>query len=79
MNSVWGDNERYMFTRDVTLKALLRVFGDLVRNRKLVQVWEENRDPRAFIGAMRPWVSIYKSPAGLSLGRACAKLAVFEF
>src|SRR6266403_4625393 len=30
MHSVWGDNERYMFTRDVTLKALLRVFGDLV-------------------------------------------------
>jgi DGQHR domain-containing protein len=58
MNSVWGDNERYMFTRDVTLKALLRVFGDLVRNRKLVQAWEESRDPRAFIGAMRPWAEL---------------------
>jgi DGQHR domain-containing protein len=58
MNSVWGDNERYMFTRDVTLKALLRVFGDLVRNRKLVQAWEENRDPRAFVGAMRPWAEL---------------------
>ena len=58
MNSVWGDNERYMFTRDVTLKALLRVFGDLVRNRKLIQVWEDNRDPRAFVGAMRPWAEL---------------------
>jgi DGQHR domain-containing protein len=58
MNSVWGDNERYMFTRDVTLKALLRVFGDLVRNRKLIQVWEVNRDPRAFVGAMRPWAEL---------------------
>ena len=58
MNSVWGDNERYMFTRDVTLKALLRVFGDLVRNRRLMQVWEDNRDPDAFIGAMRPWAEL---------------------
>ena len=58
MNSIWGDNERYMFTRDVTLKALLRVFGDLVRNRKLVQAWEESRDPRAFVGAMRPWAEL---------------------
>ena len=58
MNSIWGDNERYMFTRDVTLKALLRVFGDLIRDRKLVQVWEESRDPRAFAGAMRPWAEL---------------------
>ena len=58
MHSVWGDNERYMFTRDVTLKALLRVFGDLVRNRKLVQVWEESRDSGAFVGAMRPWADL---------------------
>jgi len=58
MNSVWGDNERYMFTRDVTLKALLRVFGDLVRNRKLMQVWEESRDPHAFEGVMRPWAEL---------------------
>ena len=58
MHSVWGDNERYMFTRDVTLKALLRVFGDLVRNRKLVQAWEERRDPSAFVGAMRPWAEL---------------------
>jgi DGQHR domain-containing protein len=58
MDSVWGDNERYMFTRDVTLKALLRVFGDLVKNRKLIHVWEENRDPRVFVGALRPWADL---------------------
>ena len=40
------------------MKALLRVFGDLVRNRKLVQAWEESRDPRAFVGAMRPWAEL---------------------
>jgi DGQHR domain-containing protein len=55
MHSVWGDNERYMFTRDVTLKALIRVFGDLIHNRKVFQAWDEKRDPRVFIGVMRPW------------------------
>ena len=25
----WGDNKRYMVTRDVTLKALVRVAGDI--------------------------------------------------
>ncbi len=55
MDSVWGDNEKYMFTRDVTLKALLRVFGEFVRNRKLVQAWHDSRDPRAFVGSLRPW------------------------
>jgi DGQHR domain-containing protein len=58
MNSVWGDNERYMFTRDVTLKALLRVFGELIRNRRLVQAWEEKRDATAFVRAMRPWAEL---------------------
>jgi DGQHR domain-containing protein len=55
MNSVWGDNEKFMFTRDVTLKALLRVFGEFVRNRKLVEAWDESRDPRAFVGSVQPW------------------------
>ena len=58
MDAIWGDNEKYMFTRDVTLKALLRVFGDLVKNRKLIHVWEENRDPRVFVGAMKPWAEL---------------------
>jgi DGQHR domain-containing protein len=58
MNPVWGDNEKYMFTRDVTLKALLRVFGDFVRNRKWVQAWEEERSPRTFVNFMRPWLEL---------------------
>jgi DGQHR domain-containing protein len=55
MHSVWGDNERYMFTRDVTLKALIRVFGDLIRYRNVFRAWDEKRDPRIFMGVMRPW------------------------
>jgi DGQHR domain-containing protein len=58
MGAVWGDNERYMFTRDVTLKALLRVFGDFVRNRKLVQQWEEERAPDVFLPSLHPWADL---------------------
>ncbi|MGB7950567.1 MAG: DGQHR domain-containing protein [Candidatus Binatia bacterium] len=58
MHAVWGDNERYMFTRDVTLKALLRVFGELIRNRKVVHAWDDSRDPAAFAGIMRPWAEL---------------------
>jgi DGQHR domain-containing protein len=55
MDPVWGDNEKFTFTRDVTLKALLRVLGDFVRNRKLIQSWEDARAPRVFIDYIRPW------------------------
>jgi len=58
MHAVWGDNERYMFTRDVTLKALLRVFGELIRNRKVVHTWDDSRDSAAFAGIMRPWAEL---------------------
>lgn len=60
MNSVWGDNERYMFTRDVSLKAVVRVFGDLIRNRKVTQAWEQERSPEAFLNALQPWAELAK-------------------
>jgi DGQHR domain-containing protein len=55
MQPVWGENEKFMFTRDVTLKALLRVFGDLLRNRKVLEAWEEERSPKAFQELLGPW------------------------
>lgn len=58
MNAVWGDNEKFMFTRDVTLKALLRVFGDLIRDRKIVQAWEEDRSPKVFTIVVKPWAEL---------------------
>ncbi len=60
MHAVWGDNERYMFTRDVTLKALIRVFGDIIRNRKIFQAWDEKRDPRVFAVLMQPWKELVR-------------------
>jgi DGQHR domain-containing protein len=58
MDSVWGDNEKFMFTRDVTLKALIRVFGDLIRERKLIQAWEDQRDPKVFREILKPWSNL---------------------
>jgi DGQHR domain-containing protein len=55
MESVWGENDKFMFTRDVTLKALFRVFGDLLRNRKIVQGWDEERSAKAFTAVVKPW------------------------
>jgi len=60
MHAVWGENERYMFTRDVTLKALIRVFGDIIRNRKVFQAWDEKRDPRVFAALMQPWKELVR-------------------
>jgi DGQHR domain-containing protein len=58
MSSVWGDNDKYMFTRDVTLKALLRVFGDLINNRTVLQAWDRERSPRAFVEILRSWADL---------------------
>ena len=58
MESGWGENDKFMFTRDVTLKALFRVFGDLLRNRKIVQAWDEERSAKAFTSVAKPWAEL---------------------
>ncbi len=60
MNEVWGHNERYMFTRDVTLKALIRVLGDLLPDRKMLGQWEADHSPKPFIPTLTPWASLTK-------------------
>ena len=60
MDSVWGENEKYMFTRDVTLKALIRVFGELLRDGKVIEKWREDRSSRPFRDALGPWVDLTK-------------------
>lgn len=39
MGEVWGQNEKFMFTKDVTLKALVRVLGDLMKQKKSLDHW----------------------------------------
>ena len=58
MESVWGENDKFTFTRDVTLKALIRILGDLIRERKAVRAWEEQRSEKAFIDILRPWAEL---------------------
>lgn len=60
MGEVWGNNERYMFTRDVTLKALIRVLDDLIIDRKLMGDWDEQRSHKPFAELLIPWASLAK-------------------
>ena len=60
MADVWGHNDRYMFTRDVTLKALIRVFDDLIVDRKLIGDWETQRSPKPFAELLKPWAALSK-------------------
>jgi len=60
MEEVWGNNERYMFTRDVTLKALIRVLDDLIIDRKLMSDWDEQRSHKPFAELLKPWASLVK-------------------
>ncbi|MGH7230961.1 MAG: DGQHR domain-containing protein [Nitrospiraceae bacterium] len=60
MGEVWGNNDRYMFTRDVTLKALIRVLDDLIVDRKLMGQWEQDTSPEPFVSTLRPWAELAK-------------------
>lgn len=60
MGEVWGNNERYVFTRDVTLKALIRVLDDLIPDRKLMGQWEQEHSPKPFVATLKPWAGLAK-------------------
>jgi DGQHR domain-containing protein len=60
MEAVWGENEKYMFTRDVTLKALIRVLADLLDDAHVVAAWQEERSSRPFRQLLQPWAEITK-------------------
>jgi DGQHR domain-containing protein len=60
MEEVWGNNERYMFTRDVTVKALIRVLDDLIVDRKLIREWDEQHSHKPFAEIVKPWAPLAK-------------------
>src|SRR6185436_11044841 len=60
MGEVWGKNDRHMFTRDVTLKALIRVLDDLIVDRKLMNDWDEQRSHKPFAEIVKPWAALAK-------------------
>ncbi len=55
----WGDNKRYMVTRDVTLKALVRVAGDIARSDRIdIAPGESNAKPLA--KKLQPWSGLVR-------------------
>jgi DGQHR domain-containing protein len=55
MEKVWGNNDRYKFTTSVTLKAIIRVLGDLAERPNLIGQWLENPSSRVFEKAISGW------------------------
>jgi hypothetical protein len=49
-----------MFTRDVTLKALIRVLDDLIIDRKLISDWDTQRSHKPFADLLKPWATLTK-------------------
>ena len=58
MERVWGNNDRYKFTTSVTLKAVIRVLGDLTLREDLIEKWRENPTPRLFEKLISPWANL---------------------
>ena len=58
MERIWGANDKYKFTSSVTLKALIRVLGDLTLRDDLIEKWRENPSPRVFEKVISPWANL---------------------
>ncbi len=58
MEKVWASNERYKFTTSVTLKAVIRVLGELTERPNLIAKWRENPGPRIFEKLIDGWVTL---------------------
>src|SRR3989454_7569215 len=60
MQTVWGGHEKYMFTRDVTLKALIRIFASLLEDPRVIEAWKGERSARPFQKILQPWAEVTK-------------------
>ena len=58
MERVWGANDRYKFTSSVTLKAVIRVLGDLIDRESAVNAWRENPSPKVFERLVSRWADL---------------------
>lgn len=56
----WGDNKRYMVTRDVTLKALMRLASDVVRHADRMGVSPGMDLTAPLSGAFAPWSDLVR-------------------
>jgi DGQHR domain-containing protein len=58
MEKIWGANDRYKFTTSVTLKAVVRVLGDLAELEGPIEGWMENPSPKAFEKLISSWADL---------------------
>jgi DGQHR domain-containing protein len=58
MDRVWGNNDRYKFTSSVTLKAVIRVLGELMESSDAVDRWRESPGPKHFEKRITGWAAI---------------------
>lgn len=56
----WGDNRRYMVTRDVTLKALLRLAQDVARNAGRLGIAPGMDLEAPLAGSFAPWSALVR-------------------
>jgi DGQHR domain-containing protein len=55
MEKIWGNNDRYKFTTSVTIKAVIRVLGDLTERPQLIGQWLEAPSPKVFEKVIASW------------------------
>ena len=57
MGEVWG-SRNHMFTTSVTLKAVIRAFGDLASDPAVRREWREGEGEEAFAGRIERWAEL---------------------
>jgi len=55
MKDIWGDNKGYKFTTSVTLKALVRVLGDLLSDLEVRKEWRDGGGEKVFEKRIGKW------------------------
>jgi hypothetical protein len=55
MEKIWGKNDKYKFTTSVTLKAIIRVLGDIAERPQVIGQWLETPSDRVFKPLVSGW------------------------
>ncbi|MGQ9583670.1 MAG: DGQHR domain-containing protein [Thermoplasmatota archaeon] len=54
MEDIWG-NQNYMLNTSVSIKALVRVLGDLMAEEEIRKAWRDKRDASVFFERIKGW------------------------
>jgi hypothetical protein len=58
MEKIWGNNDKYKFTTSVTLKAIIRVLGDIADRPQVIGQWLETPSDRVFKPLVSGWAEL---------------------